>query len=363
MKIIKTILKWIVRLFALLLIVFLILLILPEKETVPTIQPRENTEYWDMNGGFKIAYTQTKAALVDESKPPPIVFLHGGPGGYVHSSSIKTLGRLSRMGHDVFFYDQRGSGLSDRMEKYSEVSFEKHLEDLHEIITQKIRAEKVILIGQSFGSILIAHYSSRHPEHVDKLVFSSPGALRPHRKVEDRYVNLDSLYPGPDSLAFKTPYNFVRDVDNMALKPKAMIASLGALLLDKKLISDKQMDRMLNTLASQFTKGMVCNPDNVLPEEGGGGLYAYIATNSGDYPEGRSKIKTLDIPTLVLQGQCEFQSYGTAFEYVDLYKNSRYHFIENAGHEIWWEQQEAYFNSIARFISEENHSLFFAKKD
>jgi len=112
------------------------------------------------------------------------------------------------------------------------------------------------------------------------------------------------------------------------------------------------MDRMLNTLASKFTKGMVCDPKNVLPEEGGGGLYAYIATNSGDYPEIRNVIKSVQTPIMVMQGQCEYHSYGSAYEYVDLYPNSKYTFVENAGHEIWWEQESKYIEEIISFLED-----------
>lgn len=350
MKYIKKTLKGIGLILIFLLSIFLFLFFIPEKETVASIQARKSTQYWRMTEGFNIAYTHVKAP--DSIRRTPILFLHGGPGGYVHSSIIKTLTKLAPLGHDIYLYDQRGSGLSDRLAKYSDINFEKHLLDLDEIISEKIQTEKVILIGQSFGSNIISHYSARHPERIEKMIFSSPGVFLPHRKVGNDYVNLDSLYPAPDSLKFIEPYDFVRDVDNMALKPKAIVASMGALLLDKKLVSDEQMDRMLNTLASQFTKGMVCDPVNVLPEEGGGGLYAYIATNSGDYPEIRDQLQKLEIPILVLQGQCEYHAFGSAFEYVDVYPNSNYVFIEGAGHEIWWEQEGKYLEQIMKFIAE-----------
>ncbi len=350
MKLIKKIFKWIGIALGILLTIFLILVIIPEKETVQPIKPRESTQYWKMNEGFNIAYTHLTG--IDSLNKIPVVFLHGGPGGYVHSSIIETLQSLTEMGHNVFLYDQRGSGLSDRLEKFSDVNFENHLIDLREIITQKIKAPEVILIGQSFGSILAAHYSARHPENIAKLVFSSPGTLLPHLQADEKYVDLDSIYNTPDSLIFKKPYSFIKDVSNMAMKPKAIVATFGALLLDKKLIPDKQMDRMLNTLASQFTKGMVCNPANVLPEEGGGGLYAFLATNNGDLPEVRDKIKNVKAPVLVLQGQCEYHPFASAYEYVDLYPNSQYKFIENAGHEIWWEQKEEYIKEIMTFIND-----------
>ncbi|WP_350293732.1 alpha/beta hydrolase [uncultured Croceitalea sp.] len=348
MKNLRKVLKWFGISLSTISFIFLILLVIPEKETVKAIQPRETTQYWKMKEGFKIAFTQLHG--IDSITKSPVLFLHGGPGGYVHSSIIETLESLTEKGFDVYLYDQRGSGLSDRMEKYSDINFEKHILDLHEIITKQINADKVILIGQSFGTNIISHYSVRHPEKIEKIVFSSPGTFKPHKQIDGKYVGLDSLYPVPDSLNFIEPYNFNQDVDNMALKPKAMIASVGALLFDKKLIPDKQMDRMLNTLASQFTKGMVCDPNNVFPEEGGGGLYAYIATNSDDYPEIRHQIENVNAPILVMQGQCEYHSFGSAYEYVDLYPNSTYSFIENAGHEIWWEQKEKYLEEIINFI-------------
>lgn len=344
------VLKWTGILVGITLLVFAVLLIVPEEETVPPIQPRESTRYWQMSEGFKIAYTQ----LVGDGslEKTPIIFLHGGPGGYVHSSIIETLTSLAVLGHDVFLYDQRGSGLSERLDSYSDINFEKHLKDLEEIISTKVGAAKVILIGHSFGANVVSHYSARYPDKIEKLIFSGPGAFRPYLQEEGHYVDLSLKYPIPDSLTFKEPYNFNQDVDNIALKPKAIVASIGALVFDKKLISDKEMDKILNTLASRFTKGMVADPANVLPEEGGGGLYAYFATNGDVLPEIRDALRKVEAPILVLQGQYEYHSFGHGYEYVDLYPNSNYRFIENAGHEIWWDQKEEYIEAIAKFVQE-----------
>lgn len=350
MSIVKKILKWIGIIIVVLLLIFIVLLVVPEEEIIKPIQPRESTRYWEMNEGFRIAYTHLEG--IDNLNKTPIIFLHGGPGAYIHSSIIETLESLTLSGNEVYLYDQRGSGLSDRLDKYSDVSFEKHLIDLDEIITQKIGAKKVILIGQSFGSIIISHYSARHPEKIEKIIFSSPGSFKPHLRAGKKYVNLDSIYPAPDSLKFIEPYNYIKDVDNYALRPKMIAAVIGAHFFDKKLISDEQMDRMLNSLVTNVVKGVVCDASNALPEEGGAGLYAYLATNSADYPEIRDKIKGVQSPILVLKGQCDFISYAAGYEYVDLYPNSQFILIENAGHEIWYEQKEEYVKRIIEFIDE-----------
>jgi len=348
MGLFKKILKWIGYILLTIAFIFMLLVVIPEKETVKPIQPREDTQYWTMSEGFNIAYTHLESNA--DALKTPIVFLHGGPGGYIHSSIINTLSELTDLGHDVYLYDQRGSGLSDRLEKYSDISFQYHINDLHEIISKKIK-RKVILMGQSFGSEIIAHYSAYYPKTVEKIIFSSPGTLAPHRIENNKYVDLNLLFKIPDSLKFIEPYSFVKDVDRVAFKPKAITLITGALLLDKKLISDQQADRILNTLASKFTRGMVCDEKNVLPEEGGGGLYAFIATNQGDIPDVREKIRQLEIPIIVIQGQCDYIPFSSAYEYVALYKNSSYKFIENAGHEIWWEQKEKYLDEIKQFLS------------
>ncbi|MEM8487335.1 MAG: alpha/beta hydrolase [Bacteroidota bacterium] len=348
MRLLRIALKWCGYALLAILIIFFILLVIPEREVVPAIEPTSSTAYWQMSEGFDIAY-QFLPAQTDSAKSP-VIYLHGGPGGYVHSSIVHTLGALTALGYPVYFYDQRGSGRSDRLEKFSDVSFEKHLSDLHEIITQHIGAEQSILMGQSFGTNIIAHYASRHPGRVEKMILSSPGTLSPPRMIDSRYARLDSLYPTPDSLAFIAPDNPFKESNRAVLKPKAIVATTGALLFDAKFVSDKQMDRILNGMASKFTKGMVCDVENVLPEEGGGGLYAYLATNNDDVPDPRGAMATINSPVLVLQGQCDYVGFARAYEYVDLFPNASYAFIENAGHEIWWEEKEVYLSRISDFL-------------
>jgi proline iminopeptidase len=260
--------------------------------------------------------------------------------------------KLSHAGHEIYLYDQAGSGLSDRLPRYSDISFYTHLQDLHEIITNHIKARKVILIGHSFGSLLAAHFSSSYPELIEKIIFTSPGQLQPLESDSSDGAGLSRKYPTPDSLHYLEPYSFVGDVDRTALTPKAILATTGALLFDVKLVSDEDMDRMLNTLIAKAAKGAVCDTTNPIPPEGGMGLYSYIATNNySEVKDVRDKIRQLDIPILVIQGQCDFMPFAAAYEYVDLYKDGTFVFIENAGHIIWWEQPTKFLEVITGFLA------------
>ena len=93
MRIVKKILKWLGIVIGVLLLIFIALLIFPEKEIVEPIQARESTNYWEMNEGFRIAYTHLEG--IDSLNKTPIIFLHGGPGYYVHSSIIETFESLA----------------------------------------------------------------------------------------------------------------------------------------------------------------------------------------------------------------------------------------------------------------------------
>ena len=67
----------------------------------------------------------------------------------------------TRLGHDVFLYDQIGGGLSGRLDDVSEYTLERHVSDL-EAIRQRIEAETVVLMGESWGAKLATHYLVAH---------------------------------------------------------------------------------------------------------------------------------------------------------------------------------------------------------
>ena len=112
-SLLRKILKWIFRTIGILILILLIWSLIPLKQTIKPIQPRPDTKYWNMQGGYKIAYTKIEG---DTSHThPTVIFLHGGPGGYIHSEIINQMKELAQNGYDVYLYDQIGSGLSDRL--------------------------------------------------------------------------------------------------------------------------------------------------------------------------------------------------------------------------------------------------------
>jgi proline iminopeptidase len=67
-------------------------------------------------------------------KPFPIIFLQGGPGGFISERNIKMLSPLSDDGFDIYLYDQIGSGQSERLSDINEYTADRHKKDLEELV-------------------------------------------------------------------------------------------------------------------------------------------------------------------------------------------------------------------------------------
>lgn len=107
-----------------------------------------------------------------------IVFLHGGPGGDYRS--LLPYQGLADFGYHVVFYDQRGAGLSQRHDK-DELSLSLYMEDLRQVINHYSQgSEPVVLIGQSFGAMLVSCFIHTFGDYGGRLsgaIFSEPGGF------------------------------------------------------------------------------------------------------------------------------------------------------------------------------------------
>lgn len=353
MKIIlKRLFKYLGILFLITVSVIALLSLKTVPATVNPIQATSETQYWTIKAGYRIAFQ--KIGSQQRPAKTPIIFLHGGPGGYIHSEVVKTLTPLAQSGHELYFYDQSGTGLSDRRQRPKDTSLHGHIEDLHEIITRHIKTEKVIIIGHSYGGQIAGGFAARYPQLVERLVLSSPGGIEPAEYNADGKPLNEIRYPTPANLSFrdtdpKGEFRAKTDIDSMPVR--TLVSLMIGVIFDKKFAPDSEVDNTLNTMASRFTEHMVCDPKNVKPEEGGGGMYSRIGSNfyrDSDNP--RPLMPKMKSPVLVLQGSCDYIPYGDAYEYVALFANARYQFIPDAGHIIWWDKPAVYLQSIQEFI-------------
>lgn len=118
-----------------------------------------------------------------------IIAIHGGPGGdYRYLLNCKD---LADNGYRVVFYDQRGSGLSQRFPKRSYISLKERAVDImYDELTavidhyRKSPDQKVILLGHSWGAILASGYVGKYPDKAQGLILCEPGGLK-WKEIED----------------------------------------------------------------------------------------------------------------------------------------------------------------------------------
>lgn len=98
----------------------------------------------------------------------PVVFLHGGPGqGSTHFAELA--GPMLEPSLRMVYFDQRASGRS-ATSPHNVYTLPILISDL-EALRASLGAEKLALIGQSFGGTLALEYAAAYPERVSAVVF------------------------------------------------------------------------------------------------------------------------------------------------------------------------------------------------
>lgn len=326
------------------IVILCCLLFVPRNYNVAPFKERTGTKYWALNTGSKIGYTKIKRAGLETKNP--IIYLHGGPGGRIKDELIETLRPLSKFGHDLYFYDQVGSGHSERLKNIEEYSVNRHQKDLKEIIV-KTGFDNVILIGHSWGAVLAINYLQDNEKSIEKIILSGPGPILPINKKVAKEV-------APDSLSLRKPAFSNKEGNKKAYNWRNKLILKWAQLFNSKLVSDKEVDNFFTYLNQELSKSTACNLTENRKYEGGGGYYSHIMTVKSIYnvEDKRTKLKEVSTPILILRGQCDNQKWGYAKEYLDLFANARLTIIENVGHDLIGGNSDKYYQLIEEYLTE-----------
>ncbi len=335
---------WVFRLTLLLLLIVFMYLVLWPRSYINTLGEKQiHNSFWQLSTGSNIGYTYV-ASTLKKSQPYPIVYLHGGPGGAISKRVIDDLKTLSDNGFDLYFYDQVGSGASSRLSDISAYTVQRQIDDLNEIIT-KINSQKVILIGQSWGSVLAAAFFSEHPEKIDKIIFTSPGPIYP--------INIAEINkPAPDSFKLIAPIYTNKAANESSTNIRIKAITFLATRFGKKMAPDKEVDEYANYLDAKASKSALCDTSINLANRGNSGFYASIMTYKSilELKDFRAKINGINMSVLIMKGQCDNQPWGATNEYLSLFPKHKFVLIPNAGHFINVEQHEIYLREIKNFL-------------
>ncbi|MFG2260094.1 alpha/beta hydrolase [Streptomyces mirabilis] len=298
--------------------------------------------FWNLPTGSRIAYVH--ASAVGKARPTPVIFLHGGPG--TPGEGIPTGGReLAADGFDVYAYDQLGAGRSTRLRDITGYTVARQVADL-EAIRRTLDADRIILVGQSWGGSLAAQYLAAHSEHVAKAVFTSPGALWGRE------------YPGStagEPWNRLTPAQKAR-LDRLNSTPRMLAASVllqvnpGAA---HALVGDREVDHWMHEVALQGKDSTSCKgAPPTTAHNNPQGFYSNQMTRKDfeQIPDPRPSLRTAHVPSLIMRGECDFIKPVVTAEYQRILPDSKLVTVKGAGHSISGGQPRRYTALLRAFL-------------
>lgn len=106
-----------------------------------------------------------------------IVIIHGGPGSDYRS--LLNFREFANYGYRVVYYDQGGSGLSQRFPKSHYSDLQLVVDELSGVIAyyKTSAQQKVFLIGHSWGGILATAYINQNPTTISGVIVGEPGGF------------------------------------------------------------------------------------------------------------------------------------------------------------------------------------------
>jgi proline iminopeptidase len=256
----------------------------------------------------------------------PLVLCHGGPGLWDYFDGAAGMLR----GHArTVRWDQRGCGRSERRGPYTVARFVADLD----AVRRHRGAERVSLLGHSWGALLALRYSLAHPDRVSSLVYASGTGVDPehtwkptfHRDIEQRI--------GADTARWRELRDRGRTPDE---DREYAILQWTADFVDPA--TARQQAERLGT--PWFGINYEC-ADSVNAE-----VRRYLEEH--DVP---AMCRGLAVPTLILDGDRDVRPRWAVDSLAEALPDVQRVTLTGAGHLPWVEDPEGFHQAVARFLA------------
>ncbi|MGH3488382.1 MAG: alpha/beta hydrolase [Actinopolymorphaceae bacterium] len=317
------------------------LLLAPAPPYSPSV-PTAATRFWDLPTGSRLAYTHTPAR--GERRPTPVVLVHGGPGAPA-SRQDALAQSLADIGFDVYDYHQVGAGLSERLSDVRGYTVARHVADL-DGIREVLDADRVVLVGASWGGTLIAHYLAAHPDRVARAVVDSPGEIWP-AAFTDRERLTEAGQRNQQEVLGRYPRFLLAHVLAATIGPRTA----------HTLFPDSQVDGMYEAFVSELDMRPGCSPTSAAVDGSaerlrGLGFWVNAATalDAARVDDPRPALDRAGAPVLVLRGECDYVSWEATREYRDVLPVTTLLAIDDAGHTVSTSRPDVHGRLVRTFL-------------
>ncbi len=307
--------------------------------------PPAGVRFWDLPTGSRIAYVH--AAASGTPRPTPVLFLHGGPG--TPGEGMPAVGTLlAADGFEVYAYDQLGAGRSTRLTDVTGYTVARQVADL-DAIRVELGAERIIVVGQSWGGSLAAQYLAAHPQHVARAVFTSPGPIwagaYPDGGGGDPWARMTAEQRRQRDDLFASP-RVIAQAILQSVNPNAAHALVG----------DDEADALMHAVAVLGKDTARC-PGSAPAEahDNHQGFYVNQQTveDFAHIPDPRPALRQARVPALIMRGECDFVPWEETYEYRRTLPQATLVYLPHTGHDITSGQREAYDALLRAFLRDE----------
>lgn len=291
-------------------------------------------------GGARLAYRELPGA--GHRHRTPVIFLHGGPGVADMAGDTPYLEWLAAAGWDTYIYDQLGAGRSTRLADPAGYTLARAVADL-DLIRRTTDASRVDLLGYSWGSTLAAAYLAAHPEHVDKVVFASPGPMTGGASDVTDLLGHAGTGHVTSVLGQTLPPRPLLTWTLDQVSPRAAHTYAG----------DTEMDARFRTISAAAAPALYCHPPSARSTAGGDvGFYANATLlRRTAWRDPHAALRHLNTPALVIKGQCDYLSWSSAIDYRTTLPHTRLVHLPDAGHRAYAERPTAFFATVNAFLT------------
>jgi proline iminopeptidase len=269
--------------------------------------------------------------------PETLVAVHGGPGNSLESirPDLEPLAK----GRRVIYYDQRGQGRSEVITHGENLGYENHVADL-EAVRQYFRLDKMTLLGNSWGGLLISLYAIAHPDRVDRMVLHNPAPPMHGFLVDqqDEIARRMKILYKPKQLE---RIKFTEKSENWlkATDPVAMCREFYPLVLATYTYS--------RSMGIGFKGDLCVGPKESVRQQRT--VNAHVWRSLGDYNL-LPRLAPVKTPVLVIHGVADVIPLRGSQFWAAGYPNARLLLIEKAGHITHVERPDVFFPAVETFL-------------
>ena len=252
---------------------------------------------------------------------PVIVMLHGGPGGDYRGMlplAARYNGYSLTDEYFIVYWDQRGSGLSQRHDK-EVLTRQMYENDLKALIDRYSPTRPVYLVGVSWGGMYATMFINDHPQRVAGAVLVEPGPLdgATMDRLEDDIVTFDIRSEWLNDWAWSTQF-FTPD-DHARMDYQRMLGARDA---------QPKFGLQNDPPEPSWRQGAAVNRYLTEDVQDDNGNWVYDFTN---------KLSAFTTPVLFIAGALsEVLGESLQKEQIKRYPSASLTVVNGAGHDVAW---------------------------